>query len=78
MWSKLRGLHGDADSLICPGPDIAKPTGGAYLMRNLDITNDHHAVWQSSISFSEPPQREQESTLFCGFEVVLSDTLEIM
>ena len=48
-------LHSDEVSHVRSGSGISNSTEGECLARNLNISCDHHGVWQSPMGFSKPP-----------------------
>jgi len=71
----LHGLHGDAMSFVSPGPDFSISAFGDHLSHDVNPFFYHHAIWQQFVALSESPQREEESALLGGPEVLRPDTL---
>ena len=68
-------LYRNDDLIVRSRPNVSKPTKGKYLIGDLDIFCYPQAIWQQSVTLSEPPQHEEECALLCGSEVALFDTL---
>jgi len=68
-------LHCDEVPRVLSDSDICESTVCQDLVFNFNLLGYYHRIWQSPISSSKSPQRDEEGLFFVGVEFVHCDAL---